>query len=444
MDSFEWFGEIGNQQFDSLKPPGDMFHETLNTATMGLESFGGGGGGGGGSDKQYEAMKEQQEIQDKANEQAWNYEWDQVQRSHKDTLVRNMLTRKQNEEALLYKEATAKQNWQYQMGIRQHQYNAAVAQFNKSEKLYRAQVNYNQVAARLAAESAGAVRQERLTDLMYQGMGAALKYSAKKSELGTARAKADIQIVGKGIEADQEKQRLTLENQAKRAEAAFSAQSNLTKTIQQRGQVASRGQVGRSAEKTYQAMIADYGRASAQLADQVNRSDSSYNLAMVGIDKSLDLARATYGVTRAEITAQSQYASSEYELGLRQRESTRLSIGKSYDRELEKIKHDQYGANLRADAQRMSVPTMPPPIPKPLELPRTQILDPPTPVRPPKPLEGQGSPTPYRSGAGQSSGGGMFGAIGGAVGALGTAGGIFGPLGAGVGMAVGGVIDAIF
>ena len=92
----------------------------------------------------------------------------------------------------------------------------------------------------------------------------------------------------------------------------------------------------------------------------------------------------------------------------------------------------------------MSVPTMPPPIPKPLELPRTQILDPPTPVRPPKPLKGQGSPTPYRSGAGQSSGGGMFGAIGGAVGALGTAGGIFGPLGMGVGMAVGGVIDAIF
>ena len=48
MDSFEWFTEIGNQQYDSLKPPGDISHETFNTATIGLESFGGGGGGGGG------------------------------------------------------------------------------------------------------------------------------------------------------------------------------------------------------------------------------------------------------------------------------------------------------------------------------------------------------------------------------------------------------------
>ena len=59
MDSFEWFGDIGNQQFDSLKPPGDIQRETFNAATMGLESFGGPGGGGGGGDddaaeKQYE------------------------------------------------------------------------------------------------------------------------------------------------------------------------------------------------------------------------------------------------------------------------------------------------------------------------------------------------------------------------------------------------------
>ena len=63
MDSFEWFGNIGNQLYDSLKPPGDLHKEIFNTATMGLESFGG-GGGGGGSDKQYKAMKKQQKIQD--------------------------------------------------------------------------------------------------------------------------------------------------------------------------------------------------------------------------------------------------------------------------------------------------------------------------------------------------------------------------------------------
>ena len=429
-----------------MLPPGEQWRQCLDKSLMGLEMCWFGGGSKKSSDGgQKKAMKKQQKIQDKANKKAWEYEWEQVQTGYNDTLVRNALTRKQNEEALLYKEATSKQGWQYQMSIREHQYNAAVTQYNKSEKLFEAQVDYNQVAAQLATESAAAVRDERFDSVMYQGMEALHGLRSKKSAIDTLQNKADMQMVGKATEADQQKQGLTLERQAKRAESAFSAQSMLTKSLQQTGQALAKGQAGRSAAKTYQSMVADYGRASAQLADQVNRADSAYNLAMVGIDKSLDLARTDYAITKKDLNTQKRFLDAGYRLGEDQREATKLSIGKSYEREFEKIKHDQYGANIRADAQRMGKPGMPPPIPKPLELPRTQILDPPIPIRPPKPLKGQGSPTPYSSNTGGSSGsGGMFGAIGGAVGAIGTAASVFGPFGTVVGSAVGGLIDAFF
>ena len=408
MDSFEWFGGIGDQPYDSLKPPGDIQREIINTATMGLESFGG-GGGGGGRDKPYKAMKKQQKIQDKANLKAWNYEWDQVQKGYNDTIVRNGLLRKQNEEALLYKEKTAEQSWKYQMGIREHQYNASVAAYNKAEKMYGAQVDYNQVAAQLATEAAASVRDERFDSVMYEGLEAYHGLRSKKSAIDTQQNKADLGMTTKATEADQQKQGLTLERQAKRAESAFAAQSMLTKSLQQQGQAKAKGQAGRSAAKTYQSMVADYGRASMQLADQVNRADSAYNLAIVGIDKSLDLARSDYYMTKKDMNTQKIFLDQGYALGEDQRKATKLSIGKAYGREVDKIKHDQYGANMRADAQRMGKPGMPPEIPKPLELPRTQILDPPIPVRPPKPLKGQGSPTPYKSSSGGMSTGGMIG-----------------------------------
>lgn len=216
--------------------------------------------------------------------------------------------------------------------------------------------NYNGLAARLAQDAALEVEGERLDAVMFQGMDADLKLSKAQADLAAKGVKADVGMMQKGSEIDMQKRGKTMERQAGRADAAFKAQSNLTQTLQQRGQVKAKGQAGRSADKTYQSVIADYGRASMQLADQVNRADSAYNLAMVGLDKSLDFAQTTYGMTKAEIASESRYAQLGYDLGARQREKTKLSIGRAYDREIDKIIHDQYGANLRADAARMAKP----------------------------------------------------------------------------------------
>ena len=423
--------------------PGERHRATFDRSLLGLEMMSSGGSsGGGGNDEQMEAMEEQREIQDEVNERQWEYEWEQAQTRYNDSLIRNALVRKQNEEQALYQEATKKQAWQYQMDIRRHKYEGQVAQYNKAERMYETQINYNQVASQLATEAAAAVRDERFDSVMYQGLEQAQKLASTRAGIDTARGKLDVQMLSKATEAAQQKQALTLDRQSKRADAAFSSQSNLIKSIQQTGQAKSKGQAGRSAAKTYQSMVADYGRVSAQLADQVNRADSAYNLSMVGIDKGLDLARTDYHMTRGDLSTKEKFAQLGYDLGEDQRQATKLSIGKSYGREIDKIKHDQYGANLRADGQRMAKPGMPPEPPKPLELPRTQILDPPAPVAPPRPIEGQGSPTPFSSNAGQASMS-TAGMIGGGLASAGSLVGMFNPWVGGA-MMLGGSILSMF
>ena len=91
MDSFEWFGNIGNQLYDSLKPPGEVQREIFNTATMGLESFGGGGGGNDAAEDQQDWQEEQVEKR---------YEWDikREEAAKKGTLLHEVIEKYYNNE----------------------------------------------------------------------------------------------------------------------------------------------------------------------------------------------------------------------------------------------------------------------------------------------------------------------------------------------------------
>ena len=91
------------------------------------------------------------------------------------------------------------------------------------------------------------------------------------------------------------------------------------------------------------------------------------------------------------LDTKSGYADLAHGLGVKQRDATKLSIAGAYDRALEKSEFDEYGANLQADAQRMSEPGMAPLPPKPLELPRPILIDPMIPLDIPDPRKGAGS-----------------------------------------------------
>ena len=345
-------------QFDSMLPPGDVYRKTFDTALMGMESKGGGGGGGGSDGPDWDEVAD---LQHEANMNNWNDGWDSVQRDYNQQMLLNAVSRRNEAVGAQWKDQTAIRQWDYQTKMQEAQYNAQVQAYNRSEQLYAAQVAYNSKAASLAYESEAAVAKERYFGLAYQGA---------QQELATEMKRM------------QSAQKL----EATRKESAFKFQDLMVKQIQGAGKVKARGQVGRSADKQYQSLVAEVGRATAQLKSQVLANDQEYNLARYGIE-------------------------GERKLQKEQFEKSKLSIGEAYTRATKKIQLDEYGANLQADANRMMKPSPPIPIPKPLATPRSIILDPMFPVKTSKPTWGAGmSPAGQSGGGGQMSGGQMVSA----------------------------------
>jgi len=352
-----------------MLPPGDQYRRKFDRSLMGLEMMSGGGGGGGSDGPDWD------EVADLQHEAATNQDddqWAAVQRDYNQGRVINQAKRHNEEVAARWKDQSAIRQWDYQAQMQEAQYNAQVKAYNRSEKFYEAQVGYNEAAANMAYDQEAAVTKERYFGLAYQGAGQELATDMKRAESG-------------------------MKLQTSRAESAFALQNLMVKQVQGEGKTRARGRVGRSANKQYQSVVAEAGRATAQAKSQLLANDQQYNQARYGIE-------------------------AERSLQKEQQEQSKLSIGEAYTRATKKIGLDEYGANLKADANRMMKPSPPIPIPKPLETPRSILIDSMLPVRNSAPVWGSGMGPAGGGGGGQMSGGQMamagIGAAGGIVAAI--------------------------
>jgi len=339
------------------------------------------GGGGGKQDN-----SDQVEAQYEYDMDAWAYNNAVAQRNYNHGILTNAIARRNQEEQALYREASAGQDWDYQMAIRETEHKARVAAYNKSEKMYGAQLGLNQRAAGLAFENARNVNTERQSKLAFEIQQSALK-------------------------TRQEEKSRTLQHQQLRAKAAFDSQDSFVKSMQAKGAAAATGQAGVSANKKYQSIVAESGRQQAAMVDGLTRADSAYNLAMYGLSANYQMQRTQQG-------------------------QSKLSIIRAFDHSIKKAKFDWFAANVKADANRMSMPIPPPPIPKPLSIPRAILVDGPIPIFSPEPIEGTVTST-------KTSSGGVGGALGGAASGfmMGASTGM--PHMAGIGAVVGGIGGAI-
>lgn len=163
-----------------------------------------------------------------------------------------------------YQDATNQLNYQYNVKIREYEQNLAERQYQQSEKNFKKQLAFNNLAAARAYESENRRMQE--------------------IEIGDAFAKQDM----------------------------------LVQETQAVGQVAARGQAGRTAGKAMQAELASIGR----------------NLAIM--------------------------------------EESMKSAYKQYNQNLQSISLQKYGADMNAEAARMLKPERLPEIPEPLAVPRAK------------------------------------------------------------------------
>ena len=321
----------------------------------------------------------------------WKYRNESQQLAYNDAVLGNTIQERNLNQQLLWQEHTAQRTWDAEVRQRESEYNSQVAAYNKAERLYGAQIDLNQYARKMAMESAAAVQAERLDAVKFQGMEADLKLSQTKSDIDQQRAGLDLTLIKQRSEIDLQKIGATLQHQQRRAEAAFGSERQLVEMMQAAGNAEAKGQAGRSASKNMQVIMGMCGRAQAQLADQINRADSAYNLTMMGLDKSLIYGEAEYQLQGTALTSKAAYADLAHGLGVQQRDATKDSIRSAYGRALKKAEFDEYGANLAADAKRMSAPGFAPLPPKPLELPRPILKDPMLPRDLPEPRKGAGS-----------------------------------------------------
>jgi len=334
--------------------------------------------------------KQVQIAYDTANDNR-DYAMDSAALAYNDAVLGNTIQQRNLNQQQLWQESTSMRAWDAEAAQVATEFNSKVAAYNKSERLFGAQVGLNEYARNLADESGAAVQAERLDAVKFQGMQSDLKLSQTKADLDQQRAGLSIGRVKARTNINQQQQSASLQRQQQRAESAFNSEKQLVEIMQAAGKAGARGQAGRSAEKTIQSIMAAGGRAQAQLADQITRGDSAYNLTMMGLDKSLIYGEAEGALAQTALTTKGAYADLAYGLGKQERDATKLSIRSAYGRALDKSEFDEYGANLQADAQRMAEPGFAPLPPKPLELPRAILMDPMLPQDLPEIREGAAS-----------------------------------------------------
>ncbi|HJO10385.1 MAG TPA: hypothetical protein QGH16_11050 [Verrucomicrobiota bacterium] len=409
MDRFEQFGEA-MVVLDTLLPPGVTFRKNcmgLNKALMGMEMQ-------KNDDDDGSDGPDWEEVADLQHEQAmnsYNYDWENTQRQYNHMLLQNVVQEYDQTVQHGYQTAQQEQQWMYATAQQEQKYNAEVAAFNKSEKMFGWQVDMNQISAQMALDDQRAQTNERYQALAFEAQIADLQQATKKTDLSMQGMGVDLDIYSKRTAGQRKKQGLTIEQQTKRGQAAAVGVEDAVKGMQAAGQVEARGQAGGSTNKQYQSMVAQFSRLQAAKAYELNRSDFATRLALNGVDQTLAEQEAASNLSNAKIGAGVKTADLEYALGIKQRDATKLSIGGAHDRAAKKIELDQYKANVQADLNRMSQPTMGIPIPKPLEIPMATIMDPIVPVRGEPPVWGTGGGMGASSAGSTGGGGAVSGAM---------------------------------
>ena len=304
-----------------------------------------GGGGGGG----------QTEAQHQANIERWKFDYEQMVNRH-DFTVDQFEAQVYNQEIIReHKNQLAQNQWADKEKMRIFDYQNQVKSFNAGVQAYHKQLDYNALAAEISTNDNTRKYNERLTEIGF-----------KNEDL----------IMAQGFQGRQ----LTMKAQASRADKAYKYDQIALKGLAKQGKVRAMGQAGRSARKNFQAVLAEQGRAQAQLVDQVMRDELGYQFAL-------------------------ERAGKEANFKQRQLQKSMETAGDQYDADNLQIQLQKYSADMQAEARIPPTPQAKPQLSKPLDIPKPQMLAPP--ARPTK--EQWENLKPARGASGGGSG--IFGMI---------------------------------
>ena len=323
-----------------------------------------------------------------------------------------------------YKDQLAINNWQDKENMRLYSYAKEAEAYNASVVSYYEQLDFNDIAEELTLNDTARAYQDQLISIGFQnkdlinkylegGESTALETKGLTDKVTQAKAVEQLQIRETGINREFDLLNDALDKAGLRdgmaatmADAAFKAQGMKTENIQKVGQQRALGQVGRSAEKAIQAILANHGNAQMALMESVSSAESKYNLDLKKLAGALEhktkltnlqysnianqLTTATQDIARAEEGVSMKFGQlkTATDFGREQLQQSMISAGEQNEADKQRIGMDKYQADINAAGSLKTVPTAPPQQKMPLMIPDTVYNRPMQPTDRPLPVRG--------------------------------------------------------
>jgi len=323
-----------------------------------------------------------------------------------------------------YKDQLAINNWQDKENMRLYSYAKEAEAYNASVVSYYEQLDFNDIAEELTLNDTARAYQDQLISIGFQnkdlinkylegGESTALETKGLTDKVTQAKAVEQLQIRETGINREFDLLNDALDKAGLRdgmaatmADAAFKAQGMKTENIQKVGQQRALGQVGRSAEKAIQAILANHGNAQMALMESVSSAESKYNLDLKKLAGALEhktkltnlqysnianqLTTATQDIARAEEGVSMKFGQlkTATDFGREQLQQSMISAGEQNEADKQRIGMDKYQADINAAGSLKTVPTAPPQQKMPLMIPDTVYNRPMKPTDRPLPVRG--------------------------------------------------------
>ena len=318
------------------------------------------------------------------------YEFDQEERDrlYDYTMDQTDIVRNNTENNINFQEQTSLQSWKFEEEMSIANYNAQVDAYNKSERIFERQVDYNAVAANVAYNQNVDQLRDRKTKAGFdlERIDQTLNQALAKSSY--AKAGIENKLDGQRKQTGLSKALKGLQYRSQEAEVANKIEDSRSKGQADKGRLMARGQSGNSVRKGANSIMQQVGTQQARLLDSLTRFDSQYKLGVMKDSQALANFTQDSKIQINQINTMSEYDQMTADRGIREVDESVKSAERAFNSSNLKIANDLFGANLKADAARRSKPGERVAIPKPLQLPRPDIQDPYKPGDPPEPIKG--------------------------------------------------------
>ena len=326
------------------------------TAVAGITAIVGAGASAIGGMQAADAAQSNANKSAKFQEEMADYNWEVLKDKESYAAYEVEVARINEESARDFRDQIMLDKYNRELYIRDYNYRSLVEEYNKTEGQYARQVDYNAMSATLARDEQTLWMDEQLKQASFDYEGLLLESRSLDIKAGRTR---DTYALNQSD--------ISLKQRGQRAEFVAKSMEGWQKKLQAEGKARAMGQAGRSGRKNRQSVLAMAGQQQAMLNSMVTRSDLSFVNEQLKNSQEYSYARQDIDVERAGV-----------DLGYRRIDATIESATAQNKANLLRIEHQNYGADMVADNQRLSPPTAYedlPSIPAPYYSPQTHFAD---------------------------------------------------------------------